>query len=212
MHGELGDDYITGGSDDAATDIAYGGDGDDEIDVADTPAAKDYVYCGLGNDEVSADSLDVIASDCEIVEHVEVDAPTADLTTATTDEEAQPLSGESNTSVQAQGFNCWVQAQNPHESSNHPQVAAKGRTWCMNNQYSVYTRTELYRFRWSGWRFLDVDKNTQYYWWESRTNTRWGCAYKISTTYRNYTYGRVRNNGNWADGYDINDSNRKLFC
>lgn len=210
VYGGPGDDTIVEWpSDEVAKDIINGGDGDDIIHVANDTASEDIVACGPGIDEVDADALDVVASDCEDVERG-TGGPTANLPDSAPEE--APITGGSG-DFQVASFNCWVRADNPHHSNEYPQVAAKGRTWCENNQYSVYTRSELWRLRWSGWRYLDVDKNTQFYWYESKTNVRWGCNNKISTWYRNYTYGRVRNNGNvWDGGWRLNESDNKIRC
>lgn len=68
-----GDDYVTGGLPEGSPDGAGDGDRDtihtsggaDTIDVADDPALRDFLYCGADVDEVAADSLDVVAADCE---------------------------------------------------------------------------------------------------------------------------------------------------
>ena len=48
----------------AGSDTLYGGAGNDRLNGG---AGKDKVFCGTGIDRVSADRLDVVAKDCEIV-------------------------------------------------------------------------------------------------------------------------------------------------
>lgn len=69
LRGGDGNDTVVEGPDgDQAADTLSGGAGDDLMSAASMPDSKDNIYCGDGTDEVQADSLDVVASDCEKVE------------------------------------------------------------------------------------------------------------------------------------------------
>ena len=61
-----GADVIDGGREE---DVLDGGDGDDSITSRELEGFSDSVVCGAGVDGVVADSLDVIASDCEHVDY-----------------------------------------------------------------------------------------------------------------------------------------------
>lgn len=62
VHGGPGNDTLTGN---AGRDVLAGDDGDDAIDAAD--ALPDRVSCGPGYDSVSADVVDAVADDCELI-------------------------------------------------------------------------------------------------------------------------------------------------
>jgi Tol biopolymer transport system component len=62
LYGGAGNDIITGG---AGADQVFGGAGSDTINVAD--GERDHVDCGDGNDHVTADSVDIVAKNCEVV-------------------------------------------------------------------------------------------------------------------------------------------------
>lgn len=230
ISGGEGDDWIAGGrgadsvsggpgndtieefpTNEVAQDNVQGGYGDDVIDVANDTASKDLVSCGPGSDEVRVDSLDVVANDCEVVEQATANSPELD---PTTDAPAEgPLTSSSGGDVQTSGFNCNGQSDNPHRSTKKDQVSAKARTWCENNQYLVYTKSELWRWRWSGWRFLDADESYQYYWWHSgNTRVAWGCNYRDDYWYKIISYHQAKNNGNMWDKLTSNTSDRKLLC
>lgn len=69
LRGGDGDDTVVEGPDgDQTADTLSGGTGDDLLSAASLPDSRDNIYCGDGTDEVQADSLDVVASDCEKVE------------------------------------------------------------------------------------------------------------------------------------------------
>jgi len=62
LYGGPGNDVLDGGP---GIDRVYGGPGSDTIRAAD--GKKDTIDCGTGNDHVVADSIDVIAKNCESV-------------------------------------------------------------------------------------------------------------------------------------------------
>jgi Tol biopolymer transport system component len=62
LDGGAGNDIIIGGS---GADKVFGGAGSDTIDVAD--GERDRVDCGTGNDRVTADPVDILAKNCEVV-------------------------------------------------------------------------------------------------------------------------------------------------
>jgi len=52
----------------SGADTLNGGDGNDEIRARD--GVRDQIQCGTGNDAVVADTLDVVAADCETVHYL----------------------------------------------------------------------------------------------------------------------------------------------
>ena len=71
IHGSSSDDSLAGGAGadevygEEGQDLLLGGTGDDFIEAAD--GVRDRIGCGSGSDVVSADSKDLVASDCETV-------------------------------------------------------------------------------------------------------------------------------------------------
>jgi hypothetical protein len=63
LAGGRGDDFLDGGP---GRDVVDGGDGDDRVAVG-YDGARDRVRCGPGVDTVTADLVDTVASDCELV-------------------------------------------------------------------------------------------------------------------------------------------------
>ena len=62
VHGGAGSDTLTGGG---GRDVLSGDDGDDSINAAD--GLPDQITCGPGFDAVTADPLDTVADDCEVL-------------------------------------------------------------------------------------------------------------------------------------------------
>ncbi|MEY2517423.1 MAG: hypothetical protein QOJ89_4781 [bacterium] len=94
LEGATGDDILdgAGGDDDLSgdegADKLIGGAGNDNIDasfqsvgLSGVPDRADRVTCGAGDDRVTADPVDTVSADCELVS-VRFHAPPATLTTA----------------------------------------------------------------------------------------------------------------------------------
>jgi hemolysin type calcium-binding protein len=62
VHGGPGNDTLTGNE---GRDVLSGDEGDDAINAAD--ALPDRVFCGPGVDSVTADFVDTVADDCELI-------------------------------------------------------------------------------------------------------------------------------------------------
>jgi hypothetical protein len=65
LYGGLGNDVLSGGS---RNDMLFGGPGADRLAGS---GGRDTIKCGAGRDTVIAGETDVVAADCEIVEHGE---------------------------------------------------------------------------------------------------------------------------------------------
>lgn len=199
LDGGVGNDTINDGPpDDAAVDNVVGGDGDDEIDVVnDSSAARDVVNCGSGTDTVEADKLDEVSANCENVER---------------DTEFEPVD-LSGTDFQTREFNCWGRNDDPHKSSEYHEVAAKAKTECLRNQDKVWVKSELYRYRFFGWRYLDTRTAWDYFWHETPViRTHWDCWYQHRLTYRQYSGHLAKNGGNYWRDSKVNTSNTKIWC
>jgi hypothetical protein len=79
VSGDDGDDTLAGG---AGADVVIGGLGFDELtgdagddDLRTRDGLQDVVRCGLGSDRVDADTLDEVATDCEVVARTLTAAP-----------------------------------------------------------------------------------------------------------------------------------------
>lgn len=85
LNGERGNDTVRGmdGNDSLSggpgIDTIYGGSGSDFVDSArvdadafpgETEVGRDRVFCGPGRDTVTANTFDLVASDCERVRHL----------------------------------------------------------------------------------------------------------------------------------------------
>jgi RTX calcium-binding nonapeptide repeat (4 copies) len=200
LHGGDGDDMFRDGpEDDAQTDEIWAGAGDDEVNTSNIPAARDTVDCGNGLlDTVEADALDEVAANCETVERVGAppDVRSGDVSTL--------------------AFNCGLNAEDPHKSTNsdgREVMVAKGHLTCETDSNRIYLVTELWRWRWNGWQFLDsringVDQRRK----AAHTNLRWRCNSNDDFWFKNYTHGVVSNNGNHKEYFQANISNRKWRC
>jgi hypothetical protein len=172
---------------------------------------------------VRADSLDVVASDCEVVAEAEPETPPSDTTSdTTTDPPAEgtmtpPPSGDGG-DKQTQVFSdCRYWSDNPHRSTyrggTYHQAAAKGHTHCSDWHYRVYASSDFYRWRWYHWRWLDTDSDVTAYGYNADTNARWGCNYKLTTRYKVWTYHRTTNLiGYWSDANSSNESDKEIRC
>lgn len=218
LNGHEGDDSIYDGPEknDAAVDKIQGDDGNDFIVADNEPASKDEISCGAGTDEVRADSLDVVADDCEVKAEAEPKTPPAD---AKVDINTNPaaegtMPSADNGDAQAEVFgNCTYLSENPHLSTYWNQVSAKARTSCSKDEYNIYTGSDFYRWRWWGWSWLDGDAKDTYNGFYANTNTRYGCNYNLTTWYKIWSYHYTENYyGWWSDSNSSNGSNEKYTC